>query len=114
MLFAEAPKLSTVNDQIRGEGAGERNAQVADMTLMNAMSKFSPKLTFFTHSGESRARMLIFLSHFLQRRQSWMLFPIRLELAALVAEARLLESSVGSAEPNCILRESTKGQNQYC
>jgi hypothetical protein len=34
--FLAAPKLDTVNQQIRGDG--ERNAQVADMSLSNALS----------------------------------------------------------------------------
>ena len=37
--FPDAPKVATVNDQVRA-GAGERNAQVADITTTNAQSMY--------------------------------------------------------------------------
>ena len=38
-----APKVNTVNEQVRA-GAGERNAQVADLATSNAIGLFSLRL----------------------------------------------------------------------
>ena len=43
-LCVDAPKVGTVNEQVRA-GAGERNAQVADMATTNAKSMIFYKIT---------------------------------------------------------------------